>query len=58
MNVLIKQNATRYITLTIGRYISDNDYGSISTIKKIQKVDIILLNGKVIIKICSILICC
>ena len=45
INVHIKQNSVRKISLNIGKDISDNDYGEISTIDKMQKMDIILLNG-------------
>ena len=40
------------LLLKIGNDISDNNYGEISTIKKMQKID---MNGKMIVILYSIL---
>ena len=49
ININIKQNDTRNIHLNIGITISDKGYGAISTIGKMQKLDMILLNRQVIV---------
>ena len=54
INVHIKKNDIRDIALNILKDISDNNYGEVSTIDKIQKMDIILLNGQVTVIIFSI----
>ena len=56
INVHIEQSDIKNMYLNIGRDVSDKDYGSIYTIENKIKLDIILLNGQVIVILFSILI--
>ena len=56
INIHINQNTIRNIALNIGKDISDRNYGSVSKFETMQKLDIILLNGKVTVILYIILI--
>ena len=52
----VKHNAIRDIVLNIGKDISDNYYGEISTIDKMYQMYIILLNGQLVVILCGLII--
>ena len=54
INVHIKQNSIKNIALKIVKDISDNNYEIFQQLTQIQKIGIILLNGKVIVILYSI----
>ena len=52
----LTHNVIRNIALSIGKYISDNYYGEISTIDKNAEIDVILLNGQVMVILFSLIV--